>query len=130
MKLNTAREEFADMVNSVVDRSEQRQLAPLFVELEEKLHKDGKLAGLVTFWRRQLHARIEPSYLSGAARVLDALSDSPMGDVELHRSVRHWHIAYRPVPSVMASRQATTAIQTFFDRSRARQGHCGCGSPR
>jgi hypothetical protein len=80
------------MANSVVDRSEQRQLAALFVELDEMLHKDAKLAELVTFWRHQLHAGIEPSHLPELLEVLDALSDSPMADGDLHRSVRHWQV--------------------------------------
>jgi hypothetical protein len=90
------------MVNSVVARSEQRQLAALFVELDEVLHKDSKLAGLVTFWRHQLHAGVEPSHLPELLEVLDALTDSRMADGDLHRLVRHWQI-------VLQSRAAGTA---------------------
>ncbi len=100
MKLNIVREEFTDMVNSVVNRSEQRRLAALFVELDEALHKDSKLAGLVTFWRHQLHAGIEPSHLPELVEVLDSLTDSRMPDGDLHRSVRHWQV-------VLQSRAAT-----------------------
>jgi hypothetical protein len=92
VKVNIARKEFTDMVNSVVDRSEQRQLAALFVELDEVLHEDSKVAGLVTFWRHQLHAGIEPSHLPELLEVLDALTDSRMADGDLHRSVRHWQV--------------------------------------
>jgi hypothetical protein len=80
------------MAHSVVDRSEQRQLAALFVELDEVLHKKAKVAGLVTFWRHQLHAGVEPSHLPELLEVLDTLSDSQLADGDLHRSVRHWRV--------------------------------------
>jgi hypothetical protein len=80
------------MVNSVVNRSEQRQLAALFVELDEVLHDDSKLAGLVTFWRHQLHAGVEPSHLPELLQVLDALTDSRLPEGDLDRSVRHWQV--------------------------------------
>jgi hypothetical protein len=79
-----------------VDRSEQRQLAALFVELDQMLHDDLKLAALVTFWRHQLHAGFEPSHLPELLEVLDALGASELPDGDLRRSVRRWQLVLRP----------------------------------
>ena len=92
MRLNISCEVFTDMVDSVVNRSEQRRLAALFVELDETLHDDSKLAGLVTFWRHQLHAGVEPSHVPELLEVLGALTASGLIDRDLHGSVRHWQV--------------------------------------
>lgn len=91
------------MVDPVVNRSEQRQLAALFVELDEALHDDSRLAGLVRFWRHQLHAGVEPSHLPELLQVMDALIDAGVTGGNLHQSVRLWHV-------VLQSRAAGDAL--------------------
>jgi hypothetical protein len=80
---------FTDMVRSVVTRSEQRQLAALFVALDGGVDLAPKFAGLVTFWRHQLHAGVEPSHLPELLEVLDALYASRLTEDHL-QLVRPW----------------------------------------
>jgi hypothetical protein len=83
------------MVNPVVNRPEQRQLAALFVALDGMVDDNPKLAELVTFWRHQLHAGVEPSHLPELLEILTALTASGLTDTDLRQSVRHWQAILR-----------------------------------
>jgi hypothetical protein len=82
---------FTEMVSSVVNRSEQRQLAALFVALDGAVDLDPKFAGSVTFWRHQLHAGVDPSHLAELLEVLDALSASQLNEDHI-QLVRRWQL--------------------------------------
>jgi hypothetical protein len=63
VRLNLVREEFTDMVNSVVDRSEQRQLAALFEVLDalsDSRLADDTLHRSVRHWQVILQSRAAP----------------------------------------------------------------------
>jgi hypothetical protein len=59
------------MVQSVIDRVEQAQLAELFIALESAVPADTRFAESVTFWRYQLLIGMEPSQVAELLVVLD-----------------------------------------------------------